>query len=127
MGRDAARFLVPREEQHALLRELHEKRFEPELVPQARAEAGDGLKVARGLARHGLQLPAVRHHDGRAAVPCVVAALRVDERGNPLRARRLEEGGREGRRERALRVVGEKEHVGGVHRPPRHGEELPLC
>ena len=84
------------------------------------------VKVARGLARHRLQLPAVRHDDRRAAVTPVVAALRVDERGNPLRARRLEEGGREGQRERALRVVGEKEHVGGVHGLARGREERAL-
>ena len=116
--RDPARLLPAPEEEHPLLGQLDEKRLEAELVPELLPEPRHGRQVARRLARHGLELAAVRRHDRGAAVTGVVPALRVHERRDPLRVRGLEKGGHHGGGQRPLRVVRDEKDVRGGDRGP---------
>ena len=123
---DPERLAPLRQEEHPLLRELHEDRVEAELVAQARGEARDRAEVAGALARHRLELLAVRRDARGAAVAGVVLPLRVDERGDSATARLAEERLHDARRERPLRVVGEEEDVGRLERREARGDELLL-
>ncbi len=123
-GPDPAGLAAARDEEHPLLRELHEEGVELQLVTQACPERRDRGIVARGLARHGLQLLPVRRHERRAAVPAVVSPLRVDERGDPLLPRRGEKPAEERGRQRPLRVVGDEEDVRFVDGAKPRREEL---
>ena len=125
-GRDPQRRSPFRKEEHPLLRELHEDRVELEVVAQARREPRDGPEVAGALARHRLELLAVRRDARRAAVARGVPPLRVDERRDAPPAGLAEEGLHDARREGPLGIVGEEEDVRPLERREPRRDELVL-